>query len=288
MRQLFPARVLLFTTGIVASLAAAGASAAEPVDEVYTFAKAVANADSTTASSPVDPLYSEDVARAIDPAGAASAGASARSGGPFKVFASLSGTPTTGTEFNPGLEAESSAAQLTDYRVHSTTLPFGTPVEGRLALHFSGTLERKQQPGASLPINQLVASVDTFVELVGIGYYEGGAALADGDRIYDYGDWEGKVSFTDHGGGHSSAVIDIDDTYVFQTTVGAEFQFAYNLIALAHAVSGTDVSADVDFFDTGTFSFSGPEGVTFAVVPEPAAASLLLVGGVVGLRRRRR
>src|SRR5688500_20400410 len=109
----------LTAVGLV--LAAALPCAAEPVNEVYTYAGARANGESGRSISVPHPQHSEDAARATDPAGSpaptafAEARGSADSGGPFRVFATVGGDAGNGTAFTPALEAESQASQLTDY-----------------------------------------------------------------------------------------------------------------------------------------------------------------------------
>lgn len=288
--------LLVPVLGLVAALPARPAAAQEgyPPAEVYTSADAFAQDRFVRTPIDLHVDYAESSARAVNPDGSpvfdnfAEARASSTLGGPFKVYAAVGGTAGDPSAVNQSLEAETSASQLSDYRVVSSTLPHGTPVQGTLTMHFSGTLDLKHAPGATFTGRQLLAEVDAIVQLIGVGgFYEGGATIDGNGNTYDYGDWEGDFVLTDHGGGHRSATLDITETVTFETTIGAEFQFHLDLIAHAEAHAPVGVSATADFFDTATMNFSAPEGVSIVLVPEPAAASMLL-GGVLLLARRRR
>ena len=283
--------------GLVAAFPAGRAAAQEgyPPAEVYTGSDAVAQDRSVSTPTYLDVHYSESAARVVNPEAAAAfdnfaeSRASATLGGPFKAYAAVGGTAGDPAARNPSLEAETSASQLSDYRVVSGTLPHGTPVQGTLTMHFSGTLDLRHAPGATFTGRQLLTEIDAIVQLIGVGgFYEGGATI-DGDGwAYDYGDWEGDFVFTDHGNGHRSARLDLTESVTFDTTVGDEFQFLLDLVAHAEAHAPVGVSATTNFFDTATMSFSAPEGVSIVLVPEPAAASLVVLAGVGALRRRRR
>ena len=283
--------------GLVAALPAgrAGAQEGYPPAEVYTGSDAVAQDRSISTPTYLDVNYSESAARVVNPHGSpvfdnfAESRASATLGGPFKAYAAVGGTAGNPTARNQGLEAETSASQLSDYRVVSGTLPHGTPVRGTLTMHFSGTLDLKHAPGATFTGRQLLAEIDAIVQVIGVGgFYEGGATIDGDGAAYDYGDWEGDFTFTDHGGGHRSARLDITEAITFDTAVGEEFQFHFDLVAHAEAHAPVGVSATADFFDTATISFSVPEGVSIVLVPEPAGASLMVLAGSAALRRRRR
>ena len=289
-------RVALWCVLVVApaALPAGPAAAQEFTNEVY--ADADVRVEDQSLAPPVDlqPDHAESASRLTNPPGSATpssfaeARASADRGGPFRTFAAVGGTASDRGDFDAALEAEAFASQLTDYRVESATLPAGTPVRGTLNLHFSGSLDLSHAPGASFPHRRLVAEIDAFVQLIGTGkMYEGGAGLYGDGVQFDYGDWEGDVTFTDHGGGHRSATVDITESMEFDTAVGDEFQFLFDLIAHAQASGATGVSATADFFDTATFSFTAPEGVSFAVLPEPATPALFLIGCAAALKRRR-
>jgi hypothetical protein len=217
--------------------------------------------------------------------------------GPLGVYTSIAGHASTGTEGEPvDVAAEASALADAMYRVTSSSLPNGAPVTARLTLNFDGRIETIDNSNGQLKSSELYASIFTDTQLFENGEYvdtihEGGADFYADDR-FDYGDFAGDGVFTSSAPGRHAAVFKFTDTVEFDTTVGAELVVSFNLWADAWLDFPLGASATVDFFDGTSFALAAADpasDVQFeAVVPEPAANSLLGLGALATLGRRRR
>jgi hypothetical protein len=243
----------------IVSAAVTFPAAAAPVKEVYTSADVYAQGTAASSPTHVDPDRSEGSARLanipgenVPPNYFADARAIADFGGPFRASASIGGTATEPAP-NKRFEAESNASQLNDYRVESDTLTPGSPVRGTLTLHYGGTMSLTHPAEATFGPRAFLAEVDTFVQLIETGKsYEGGATLDGDGTSFDYGDFEGDFQFTNDGAGHQTATLDLTESVTFDTTVGATFQFQFDLVTHAYAAELNRMPAESNFFDTAT------------------------------------
>jgi hypothetical protein len=199
-----------------------------------------------------------------------------------------------------------SAADVTTMKrivLTSATDPVGTPVDVTLDVSYGGLLQAVQGPGSG------------EAELWTRAYAEGLAAVVDsqdsvlwetegevaldafiGGDIYQYsGDWvenpDVSMSPTENPGEY---VFDYSHTVEFTATIGETYGVYFDLATTATTSDGLaegDVTsgwAVVDFYNTGTYELTTPEGVGVTHAPEPTTMVLLGLGGLGILRRRRR
>lgn len=227
------------------------------------------------------------------PNAAASARSYGSAFGPFGVYASFAGHAE-----NPDgadkVEASASAANWVFYRVTSPTLPDGAPVTARLTLNFSGRIDVFNGSGGQLQGPQLYAGIYTDTQIGQNGnqmdiIYEGGIQI-DSNGPVAFDGFENDAVLTTDGAGNMSGSAHFTDTVDFQTTVGSLLEFSFNLWGDGWLDYPLNSWATVDFSEGTTYSLAAADPASdarFAVVPEPAALSLLCAAALTLLCRRR-
>ena len=224
----------------------------------------------------------------------AEARAFADGNGQFGMYAVIVGRAGSDAD-DPSTFAGADAATFADYRVTSDTLPDGTPVTARLTLRFNGRMEMHDGSNGQLQPNDLTSYVFTFTQLWQDGEFvdvvhDGGIDFFADER-YAHGEFTDDTVFTDDGAGNYTATIDTVDTIDITTTVGSLLSIQFDLMGEAYAAAPLDVSASIDFENGASFALAAADGSDarfVAVVPEPAALSVLGLAALTVLRRRRR
>jgi len=213
------------------------------------------------------------------------------------VFAALDarrGTVVPPGQFPP-VSSQADAGRATWFRVESSTLPLGAPVETTVSVRFDGHFSiaddstDSSQAGHKhhADMEALVDAYDANDNL--IMFYRAGAGYSTDSGFFDFSDWDGRFDVAQSSLGHLTASIDYTKDLTVQTTVGSVLRFELSMTATTHADIPNDVAMTVDFYNTGAFSFapSDPSVRISALIPEPASLSLAGLMAVMALGRHR-